>query len=661
MAVLAPDLAVEDCTTAWSVLFLPAGERAEGRSVLEFVAIPARDAAGAAFRVGASWRGVWRDAGGRLRAFDATLAPADGGRRYLFLASREPLEGTRVGAAAERLLRSDRCHAAVERSTPHAARTGPGIDVAGLEDRTRRLEDIIAASDAGTWEADLRTGALRANERWAGICGYTLGELAPLGQDTWRRLCHPDDLAAALAGRAAHLRGETTAFEHELRMRHRAGGWVWVLVRGRVSERAAAGAPERMSGIHLDITARKRVEAALERARARAEAASLAKSRFLAVTSHEIRTPLNGMTGLAAVLAERLGDPEDRRLAEIVVESGEALSMILDDVLDLSKIEAGKLDLERVAFRPDALAERLGARHAVLAQRKGLALAVEATPAAGARRLGDPLRVTQIVDNLVSNAVKFTETGSVGLAVDADTEGLSIEVSDTGVGIAPERQRHLFEDYAQGDSSTARRFGGTGLGMGIVHRLVGLMGGRIGLDSAPGQGTRVRVRLPLPLAEPSAAGEADGAPALATGLRVLVADDASTNRLLMGLMLERLGVEASVVEGGAAAVSLYAPGAFDAVLLDLSMPDLDGGRTLAAIRRADAAAGAAPVVAIAITADTTSGRAAACAEAGFDRHLPKPVALDRLRATLAEALDARGSAVAPASRLAAGPAQPMSA
>lgn len=570
----------------------------------------------------------WRLADGRARAFETRLAPEAEGREVVFLA---PLAGD---AGADRSM-------AIRAATPAGEITEETSEpVAVLKRRIRRLENIIAGTDAGTWEIDLATRELRVDERWAGICGYTLAELSPLGDETWMRLCHPDDLVEAHARLAAYLRGETDLFEQDLRMRHRDGGWVWVLARGRLASRTAEGEPEWLTGIHLDITDRKRAEQALVEARAGAEAANLAKSRFLASASHEIRTPLNAMTGVAGALAERLTDSEDRRLADIVVEAGEAMVQILDDVLDLSKIEAGRLDLETVPLDPTAIACKLEARYDVLARRKGVALVVETTPAAAQERLGDPMRLTQVLDNLLSNAVKFTESGTVSLRLDAGAAGLAIEVSDTGIGIAPEVQCRLFGEFAQGEASTARRFGGSGLGLSIVGRLVDLMQGVIVLDSTPGQGTSVRVTLPLPRVEPAACSVASpgGVP---PGLRLLVADDGATNRLLMTLLLERFGAESVVVDGGRAALDAYRPGAFDAVLIDLCMPDLDGFAVLEGLRRAEVEAAHPPTPMIAVTANAMADQVAECLAAGFDRHLAKPVVLEGLRATLADVLGAR--------------------
>ncbi|MBZ4690683.1 MAG: hypothetical protein JG765_1934 [Cereibacter sp.] len=248
-----------------------------------------------------------------------------------------------------------------------------------------------------------------------------------------------------------------------------------------------------------DITEQVAAERDLRQAVDRAEAASRIKSQFLANMSHEIRTPLNGVLGMAEVLDRAVTDAEHKRMVTTIRRSGEMLLTILNDVLDMSKIEAGKMELERVAFRPDELALRVDEMHRQMAEEKGLALEVYASVGADAPRTGDPLRIMQILQNLVSNAVKFTEAGEVVVTFSCPRGApMVIEVRDTGIGMTERQSERIFEEFEQADGSMTRRFGGTGLGMAIVRRLVESMGGAIAIDSAPGQGTTVRVTLPLP-------------------------------------------------------------------------------------------------------------------------------------------------------------------
>ena len=254
-------------------------------------------------------------------------------------------------------------------------------------------------------------------------------------------------------------------------------------------------------GLRIDITEQKRLMETLERSRADAEAASAAKSQFLARMSHEIRTPMNGVLGMTELLARRLSDPELLAMLEIVRESGRLLMTVIDDILDVSKIEAGRLSLERAAFDPVAVAEQVALAHAPQAETKGIALRLDFGPGAAAPRLGDRHRIAQVLHNLLGNAVKFTERGAVTLAIEADAGGLRYVVRDTGIGMSPAEAAAVFDAFAQADVSITRRFGGTGLGLTIVRGLVDAMGGAVSLRTAPGEGSVFTVTLPLPPAQ----------------------------------------------------------------------------------------------------------------------------------------------------------------
>lgn len=395
--------------------------------------------------------------------------------------------------------------------------------------------------------------------------------------------------------------------------------------------------PQRIVCTVADITDQLATEAALREAAERAEAASRTKSRFVANMSHEIRTPLNGVLGMAELLDARVTDPEQKAMLATIRDSGALLLSILNDVLDVSKIEAGKLALEAIPFVPAAVLDRVAALYRPRAAEKGLDFRIAAGTGADAPRTGDPMRVAQVLHNLVSNAVKFTETGSVAVTLTAEGAGpLVLTVADTGIGMTAAEQAVLYQDFEQADGSVTRRFGGTGLGMPIARRLVEMMGGTIAVESAKGHGTTVRVTLPLPPAAAPAAAPAasDPLPPVA-GLTVLAADDSAANRSVLRAMLASLGVEAVIAEDGAGAVAAWAPGRFDALLLDISMPGMDGTAALAAIRAAAAAAGAPRPHAVAITANALAHQVEAFHAAGFDAHLPKPFRRADLAAALA--------------------------
>jgi PAS domain S-box-containing protein len=378
-------------------------------------------------------------------------------------------------------------------------------------------------------------------------------------------------------------------------------------------------------GVGTDVTE-------LYLSKARAEEASRTKSMFLANMSHEIRTPLNGVLGMAEVLEGALTDPEHKRMIGTIRKSGETLLNILNDILDMSKIEAGKLEMEDVPFSPVDLAERVEDLHRLRAEEKDLDFEVLVSTGAETRRKGDPFRVQQILHNLVSNAIKFTDRGEVAVEVSGRAgKPLTIEVRDTGIGMSQQEIERLHEEFRQADSSVTRRFGGTGLGMAITRTLVQRMGGEIAVQSAPGAGTTVRVTLPLPVtdAAPDVAGPAPAAAdqGRLDGLRILAADDNGTNRSVLELMLTRSGAQVTTVVDGLQAVNAWEPGKYDAVLLDIAMPVMDGKGALEAIRAMEAASGSGRVPIIAVTANAMSHQIVEYLIWGFDSCVSKPLTM----------------------------------
>jgi PAS domain S-box-containing protein len=390
-----------------------------------------------------------------------------------------------------------------------------------------------------------------------------------------------------------------------------------------------------MCGIAADITEQKHMQRRLEESRRAAEEASRAKSRFLASMSHEIRTPLNGVLGMAELLSTRIHDPDSARMIDVIRTAGQSLLTIINDILDLSKIEADRLTIERAPFDPVECLRAVAAIHEDAARRKGLAFVLRAPDGPVARKVGDAHRIGQILHNLIGNAVKFTAAGSVTVALRAEPAALTFEVEDTGVGMDEAVAQRVFDEFTQADESTTRRFGGTGLGLSIVRRLASRMGGEVMLTSAPGVGSRFTVRLPAPAY--AGAGIEQGAgpsAAPAAGLRVLVADDNPVNRMVMEGLLEQFGAAVTLADGGETAVERRFEGDFDVLLLDISMPGMDGVDALRAIRRGEAQRGLRMPPALAVTANAMPDQIAAYLQAGFVGHVAKPIGRDMLGAAL---------------------------
>ncbi|MGA0605458.1 ATP-binding protein [Phenylobacterium sp. VNQ135] len=377
---------------------------------------------------------------------------------------------------------------------------------------------------------------------------------------------------------------------------------------------------------------------ASERMSVEAVAANRAKSAFLATMSHEIRTPLNGVLGMVQVMERgRLAKAQREHLA-VIRQSAGALMQVLNDVLDISKIEVGKLELQPQPFDLEAFAEGIGRLYAVLAEERGLGFRLEVEDAGEGACLGDEARLRQVVSNLLSNALKFTPAGEVAVRFRADGRGLTCTVRDTGIGVSVQDQAVIFDKFTQVDDGAARSFEGTGLGLAICRDLVQLMGGEISVSSAPGVGSIFTVHVPLartgeivaaPPSTPEPASFAERAP------RILVVDDKPANQLVLRIMLEELGCECGFAADGAEGVAAWAAGAWDAVLMDVHMPHMDGLEATRAIRAREHAEGRARTPIVAVTASVLAHEAQAYRAAGFDDVVPKPIEL----AVLVERLD----------------------
>ena len=393
----------------------------------------------------------------------------------------------------------------------------------------------------------------------------------------------------------------------------------------------------------------------LREARRRAEAANRSKSEFLANMSHEIRTPLNGVVAMADALSRAALRPREHEMVEVIRASGVTLERLLSDILDTAKIEAGQIVIETAPFDLAETVRGAAALYRPRADEKGVALRVQIEPALDRAVEGDVVRLRQVLSNLISNALKFTDGGSVTVSVaDAGADRVRFTVADTGCGFDDAHKTRIFARFQQADGSITRRFGGTGLGLAISRELVGLMGGELDCESRPGEGARFWFDLTLPPAAPAAsAGEAEtareaaGAEApLSFPARVLLADDHPANRKVMEIMLSGVETELVAVEDGRAAVDAFAKGGFDLILMDMQMPVMDGLSATAAIRALEAEGDGRRTPLIMLTANALPEHVEAARAAGADGHLSKPITLQSLLDGVAAALEATRGAVA---------------
>ena len=521
-------------------------------------------------------------------------------------------------------------------------------------DAARDLKTFFEVSLDMLCIRDMDLRFVKVNQAWEKALGYRVEELegAPM-----LPLVHPDDTGET-HGHMERMRSEEEVWGYVNRYRHKNGGY-------RHLEWRARRVGDMVFGVARDVTERLAIEAEMSAAKQAAEAANQAKSDFLANMSHEIRTPLNGVIGVIAALSQTELTPAQTEMVSLIQSSGVTLERLVSDILDVSKIEAGRLEIEQRVFDLRGEMGGLIDLHQARAQEKGLSFRAEFAPGARGEFHGDSTRIKQVLGNLLSNAVKFTAKGEVSLAIDATASPrldqpsiVTFEVRDTGVGFDAKVGAGLFQRFSQADTTITRRFGGSGLGLAICKALAEMMGGEITARSEVGAGSVFRVTLPLArnqsLADYDAARASPGPQATqaahapmaerGSGLRILLAEDHPTNQKVVQLILAPYGAEIVIVENGAQAVEAMQTGAFDLVLMDMQMPVMDGLAATRAIRlfehgRPERAR--TPIVML--SANAMSQHRLDALEAGADLHIAKPVTAATLVAGIGEALDAQTS------------------
>jgi len=615
-----------------------------------------------------AYRGIesLADLTARMRERDYTAAPRHHPRGELgevmdaFLRMRSDVLGFET-ELTQQLARNESIRAALERRERFQRAL---LDAAPTA--------IVAVDDQGRY-----TLFNRAAER---LFGYDAGEFigrpapSPLqdgpGYAPWLadRQAYHDLAAATSAALGREVAPDWTAFRAaaalgappaETTMLHRDGHRVplWLAIGPTYDEN---GELHGVVAIAMDLTERKRLEAELRASEARAREASHAKSAFLAAMSHEIRTPMIGVTGMVEILSHTQLDPDQRRALNIIQSSAQSLLQIIGDILDFSKIEAGRLELAPAPVDLARVLRMTVANFTGSASSKGLTLDCSIDERIGAAHLADALRLRQIVGNFLSNAIKFTEAGTVQVALELErfdpdagplgSDALCFRVTDTGIGVSAEAQARLFQPFAQAEGDTTRRFGGTGLGLAISRRLAALMGGEVTMASAPGAGTTLRLRVTLPRApadsvpsEPAGLAEPSGfvprrLPTVAEAERerslVLLVDDHPTNRLVIARQLALAGYASESAEDGEQGLAMWRSGRYALLLSDVHMPRLDGYALARTIRAEEARDGRARTPIVALTAAALKGEAERCLAAGMDDYLSKPVGIPTLLSTL---------------------------
>jgi two-component system, sensor histidine kinase and response regulator len=508
---------------------------------------------------------------------------------------------------------------------------------AELLEAQERFQRAVSGTQDALFEFNLLTGEIWHSPRFRAMLGYQESDVASDGK--LETFIHPDD--GAIVGKAMgdHLQ-RGVPYDIEYRLRRKDGGWVWVRSRA-TAERDAENRPLWLAGSIHDITQERAAREAMLRATEEAEAASSAKSTFLATMSHEIRTPMNGIIGMTGLMLDTQLDRVQRDYAETIRASADSLLTILNDILDFSKIEAGKLDIENLELDLRSNVDDVGSIMAFQAAAKGLELVVNVRPEVPERVLGDPQRIRQCLLNLVGNAIKFTHSGEVVLEVcsvgrQSGRALVHFEVRDTGIGISQPAVDKLFQPFTQADSSTTRRFGGTGLGLSIVRKLVEMMGGQVGAQSEVDKGSTFWFTLPL---EAAVMSESEPArPTAPSGRRILLVDDNETNRRVLSGQMLHAGYDVETASCASQALQLLrSPGrlAFDVVVLDYQMPDMDGAMLGEQIMKAR---DIAPTRLMLLTSLDRSGDMQRFADIGFSAYLTKPVRTRELLDCLNRAL-----------------------
>lgn len=524
-----------------------------------------------------------------------------------------------------------------------------------LKQSEERLELALEATQDGVWDWNLKTNEVYFSPRWMTMLGYDPDHW-PQTFETFDKLLHREDRATVEAALEAHFMKEVP-FEVQIRLKTQGDGWKWVLSRGTIVAWDDNDYPVRMIGTHLDLDVQKQTEGLLVEAKEAAERTKAMQSQFLATMSHEIRTPLNGVLGMTTLLKDTPLNGEQQEYVSLIQTSGQLLLTVVNDVLDFSKMEAGKLHIESQPFSIPVWMQALEKVFTSLLVEKPITLNVLLDSSLPEWVAGDKVRLSQVFHNLVSNAIKFTEHGQISIGVERvsqtkDTLTLRGWVKDTGIGISEAEMDQIFHPFVQADGSTARKYGGTGLGLSICRNLAEAMGGQLRVESQVNVGSQFSFTAVVTVAEQPVSKEAPAVggsmilpslalekqPASGGPYMILLVEDNQTNAVIATRMLRKLGYDVLTACQGKEAVALWETQPIDLILMDLHMPEMDGFEATEAIRHTEAPSGVhVPIVAL--TADVLNEVEQRCEAAGMDGYLSKPLDREQMHQTIQHLLE----------------------
>ncbi|MGM0422699.1 MAG: ATP-binding protein [Pseudomonadota bacterium] len=522
-----------------------------------------------------------------------------------------------------------------------------------LRDKEERFKLAIEGMNDGVYDWDLESDQVFYSGQFFQMLGYDRGDTEGTIED-FKDLVHPDDQERVWEYIAHYLDGNLSEYSITFRLQHSTGKWVWIQSRAKAIF-DSSGQAVRMVGAHSDITYLKEYQEFLKREKRVAEQANEAKSEFLAHMSHEIRTPLTAINGIAEIFEKNIDQftEKQQRLITTLKTSISSLKDLINDILDFSKIESGQIELEESSFNLGTFFKKIVSITSVRANEKDIRFSFEYDDVADLQFYGDAVRLRQVLINLIGNAIKFTNEGSVTVKAKVKKKGraeyLQIDVIDTGIGIPKEKLEMIFERFKQSDASVSRAFGGTGLGLSISKKLIDIMGGEIKVKSKMGKGSTFSVIIPMPDNKNSLMGQVEVGlqgkvedkikSKISDDPKILIVEDYEGNVVILSYLLEQMEIDFDVAGNGVEALEKWKDHHYDAILMDIQMPEMDGFTATQEIRQYEEDNALEPTPIIGMTAHALVSDREKCLRAGMDAYVPKPIDENDLRQEIMTALD----------------------